>query len=54
MRSLSPDQLWDEAWGPRQVGSLLSGCTTGLLHHVGFTLAIAEHEKPELTARLDG
>jgi ATP-dependent DNA ligase len=37
------------------VGSLLLGLydDRGLLHHVGFTSAIADREKPELTARLE-
>ena len=37
------------------VGSLLLGLydDTGLLHHVGFTSAIANKDKPELTARLE-
>ena len=41
--------------GSRRVGSLLLGLydDRGLLHHVGFTSAIADHEKPELTARLE-
>ena len=41
--------------GSRRVGSLLLGLydDRGLLHHVGFTSAIADREKPELTARLE-
>ena len=41
--------------GSRRVGSLLLGLydDRGLLHHVGFTSAIAEQEKPALTARLE-
>ena len=41
--------------GGRRVGSLLLGLydDRGLLHHVGFTSAIADLEKPELTARLE-
>jgi ATP-dependent DNA ligase len=41
--------------GRRLVGSLLLGLydEAGLLHHVGFTSAFAEREKPELTARLE-
>src|SRR5262245_26655866 len=39
----------------RVVGSLLLGLydSGGLLHHVGFTSAIADREKPALTARLE-
>jgi ATP-dependent DNA ligase len=39
----------------RQVGSLLLGLfdDTGLLHHVGFTSAINERDKPALTRRLE-
>ena len=39
----------------RCVGSLLLGLYDdgGLLHHVGFTSGIADHEKPELTKRLE-
>jgi ATP-dependent DNA ligase len=39
----------------RRVGSLLLGLydERGLLHHVGFTSAIANREKPELTERLE-
>jgi ATP-dependent DNA ligase len=39
----------------RQVGSLLLGLydKAGLLHHVGFTSALARQEKPALTKRLD-
>ena len=39
----------------RLVGSLLLGLydDEGLLHHVGFTSAIADEDKPELTARLE-
>jgi ATP-dependent DNA ligase len=39
----------------RQVGSLLLGLydKDGLLHHVGFTSALARHEKPALTKRLE-
>jgi ATP-dependent DNA ligase len=38
----------------RQVGSLLLGLydKAGLLHHVGFTSALADHDKPALTERL--
>jgi ATP-dependent DNA ligase len=41
--------------GRRRVGSLLLGLYdgAGLLHHVGFTSAFAEREKPELTTRLE-
>jgi ATP-dependent DNA ligase len=41
--------------GQKQVGSLLLGLydDAGLLHHVGFTSAIADSEKPELTKRLE-
>ena len=41
--------------GGRLVGSLLLGLYDegGLLHHVGFTSSLAEHEKPDLTARLE-
>ena len=37
------------------VGSLLLGLydTAGLLHHVGFTSAIKDHERPALTRRLE-
>lgn len=37
------------------VGSLLLGLydTAGLLHHVGFTSAITDHERPALTRRLE-
>ena len=37
------------------VGSLLLGLydDEGLLHHVGFTSAISDHEKPALTKRLE-
>jgi ATP-dependent DNA ligase len=39
----------------RQVGSLLLGLydKAGLLHHVGFTSALAGHEKPALAKRLE-
>jgi ATP-dependent DNA ligase len=39
----------------RQVGSLLLGLydKAGLLHHVGFTSALARQEKPALTKRLE-
>jgi ATP-dependent DNA ligase len=39
----------------RQVGSLLLGLydRDGLLHHVGFTSALAGNEKPTLTKRLE-
>jgi ATP-dependent DNA ligase len=39
----------------RQVGSLLLGLydRAGLLHHVGFTSALASQEKPALTRRLE-
>jgi ATP-dependent DNA ligase len=39
----------------RLVGSLLLGLydDAGLLHHVGFTSAIASKDKPDLTARLE-
>ena len=41
--------------GRKLVGSLLLGLydDEGLLHHVGFTSAIAAAEKPELTKRLE-
>ncbi len=41
--------------GSRRVGSLLLGLydDRGLLHHVGFTSGIAEHEKLALTKRLE-
>jgi ATP-dependent DNA ligase len=41
--------------GRRLVGSLLLGLydEAGLLHHVGFTSAFPEREKPALTARLE-
>ena len=41
--------------GSRRVGSLLLGLydDRGLLHHVGFTSGLADHEKPELTTRLE-
>ena len=40
--------------GSRRVGSLLLGLYDGgLLHHVGFTSGIADHEKSELTKRLE-
>jgi ATP-dependent DNA ligase len=41
--------------GERVVGSLLLGLydDDGLLHHVGFTSAIKQHEKPALTAKLE-
>ncbi len=41
--------------GQKVVGSLLLGLydDTGLLHHVGFTSAIKQHEKPALTAKLE-
>ena len=39
----------------KQVGSLLLGLydDEGLLHHVGFTSALADAEKPALTKRLE-
>jgi DNA ligase D-like protein (predicted 3'-phosphoesterase) len=41
--------------GRRQVGSLLLGLygKDGLLHHVGFTSALADSDKPALTKRLE-
>jgi ATP-dependent DNA ligase len=41
--------------GERVVGSLLLGLydSDGLLHHVGFTSAIKQQEKPALTAKLE-
>jgi ATP-dependent DNA ligase len=41
--------------GERRVGSLLLGLydDAGLLHHVGFTSAISDKDKPVLTARLE-
>jgi ATP-dependent DNA ligase len=41
--------------GRKVVGSLLLGLydEAGLLHHVGFTSAIKQHEKPALTAKLE-
>jgi ATP-dependent DNA ligase len=41
--------------GKKVVGSLLLGLydEAGLLHHVGFTSAIKQHEKPALTAKLE-
>jgi len=41
--------------GKKVVGSLLLGLydDAGLLHHVGFSSAIKQHEKPELTAKLE-
>jgi ATP-dependent DNA ligase len=41
--------------GRKQVGSLLLGLydKQGLLHHVGFTSALADSEKPALTKRLE-
>lgn len=41
--------------GKRVVGSLLLGLydDTKLLHHVGFTSAIKQQEKPALTAKLE-
>ncbi len=41
--------------GKREVGSLLLGLydADGLLHHVGFTSSIANHEKKALTAKLE-
>jgi ATP-dependent DNA ligase len=41
--------------GRRRVGSLLLGLydDDGLLHHVGFTSAIADRDKPALTAKLE-
>ncbi len=41
--------------GGRQVGSLLLGLydDAGLLHHVGFTSALSDSEKPSLTKRLE-
>jgi len=43
------------ASGKREVGSLLLGLydDAGLLHHVGFTSAIAASDRPALTARLE-
>jgi ATP-dependent DNA ligase len=42
--------------GRRLVGSLLLGLydAKGLLHHVGFTSAIPQAQKPDLTKRLEG
>jgi ATP-dependent DNA ligase len=42
--------------GKKVVGSLLLGLydDAGLLHHVGFTSAIKQEEKPALTAKLEG
>lgn len=42
--------------GKRVVGSLLLGLYDegGLLHHIGFTSAIARDDKPALTAKLEG
>lgn len=44
------------ASGKKEVGSLLLGLydDTGLLHHVGFTSAVAADERPALTAKLEG
>jgi ATP-dependent DNA ligase len=41
--------------GTKVVGSLLLGLydNNGLLHHVGFTSAIKQHDKPALTAKLE-
>lgn len=41
--------------GRKMVGSLLLGLydTEGLLHHVGFTSALSDSEKPALTKRLE-
>jgi ATP-dependent DNA ligase len=41
--------------GRKQVGSLLLGLygKDGLLHHVGFTSALADSDKPSLTKRLE-
>jgi ATP-dependent DNA ligase len=41
--------------GKKMVGSLLLGLydDAGLLHHVGFTSAIKQHEKPALTVKLE-
>ena len=41
--------------GRKLVGSLLLGLydKDGLLHHVGFTSALADTEKPALTKRLE-
>ena len=41
--------------GKKVVGSLLLGLydDAGLLHHVGFTSGIKQHEKPALTAKLE-
>jgi ATP-dependent DNA ligase len=41
--------------GERVVGSLLLGLydDNGLLHHVGFTSAIKQRDKPALTAKLE-
>jgi ATP-dependent DNA ligase len=41
--------------GKKVVGSLLLGLydDAGLLHHVGFTSALKNSEKPELTAKLE-
>jgi ATP-dependent DNA ligase len=41
--------------GKRVAGSLLLGLydEDGLLHHVGFTSAIKQHDKPALTAKLE-
>jgi ATP-dependent DNA ligase len=42
--------------GKKVVGSLLLGLydDAGLLHHVGFTSAVKQDEKPALTAKLEG
>jgi ATP-dependent DNA ligase len=44
-----------ELKGKKVIGSLLLGLYDdgGLLHHVGFTSAIKQDEKPELTAKLE-
>jgi ATP-dependent DNA ligase len=45
----------NEIGGRKVVGSLLLGLydRSGLLHHVGFTSAIKQQEKPALTAKLE-
>jgi ATP-dependent DNA ligase len=45
----------NEIAGRKVVGSLLLGLydDSGLLHHVGFTSAIKQHEKPALTGKLE-
>jgi len=45
----------NKAGGKKVVGSLLLGLYdhSGLLHHVGFTSAIKQQDKPALTAQLE-